>query len=148
MSTLIHKRVELAREGKNPTVICRMPSGWAVLSDQQYLRGYSILLADPVVGYLNELDPAGRSRFLLDMALLGDALLEATGAYRINYSILGNTDAALHAHVHPRYLSEAEDLRKGLPFEYYTRGVSQIMFDYDRDKELMEKIAAAVKKRL
>jgi hypothetical protein len=31
MSTLIHQRVEAARVGTNPTVICRMPSGWAVL---------------------------------------------------------------------------------------------------------------------
>ena len=148
MSTLIHQRVEMARAGQNPTVICRMPSGWAVLSDQQYLRGYSILLADPVVGDLNELDPAGRGRFLLDMSLLGDALLEVTGAYRVNYSILGNTDAALHAHVHPRYLSEPDDLRRGLPFEYVAHGINPTPFDADRDKELLKKIAAAVNKRI
>ena len=27
MTTLIHERVEAARAGTNPTVICRMPSG-------------------------------------------------------------------------------------------------------------------------
>jgi hypothetical protein len=49
MTTLIHQRVEAARAGTNPTVICQMPSGWAVLCDNQYLRGYTILLSDPVV---------------------------------------------------------------------------------------------------
>jgi diadenosine tetraphosphate (Ap4A) HIT family hydrolase len=47
------------------------------------------------------------------MALLGDALLEVTGATRINYEILGNLEPALHAHLFPRYDSEAEAFRSG-----------------------------------
>src|SRR5512145_3394593 len=103
MSTLIHRRVAAAQAGTNPSVICRMPSGWAVLGDVQFLRGYSLLLSDPVVPNLNALDKARRQQFLYDMSVLGDALLEVTGAFLINYEILGNTDAALHAHVFPRY---------------------------------------------
>lgn len=148
MTTLIHERVELARLGQNPTVICRMPSGWAVLSDMQFLRGYTILLADPVVSDLNTLESVARSRFLLDMALVGDALMEVTDSYRINYFILGNTDPALHAHIIPRYLDEPDEVRKGLPFDYYTRGKEPIKFDPLRDKELLEKLAAAIQKRL
>ncbi len=49
MSTLVHQRVEMARAGTNPTVICRVPSGWMVLADEQFLRGYSLLLPDPLV---------------------------------------------------------------------------------------------------
>ena len=56
MSTLIHQRVEAVRSGTNPTVICRMPFGGAVLCDGQFLRGYSLLLPDPVVPDLNALD--------------------------------------------------------------------------------------------
>ena len=98
MSTLIHERVAAAHVGTNPTVICRMPSGWAVLCDVQFLRGYTILLSDPVVPDLNALDREHRAQFLLDMVTIGDALLEVTGAFRINYEILGNLDPALHAH--------------------------------------------------
>ncbi len=76
--TLIHKNVALAKENQNPTVICKMPSGWAVLGDSQFLPGYCLLLADPVVPSLNEMDPAHRSHFMSDMALIGDALLECT----------------------------------------------------------------------
>ena len=36
--TLIHERVSLAREGKNPAVIARVKSGWVVLGDDQRLR--------------------------------------------------------------------------------------------------------------
>lgn len=45
--TIIHERNELSRLGRNPALICQMPSGWAVLGDNQYLTGYSLLLADP-----------------------------------------------------------------------------------------------------
>ena len=90
MSTLIHQRVAAARAGTNPTVICQMPSGWVVLCDVQFLRGYSILLPDPVVPDLNSLDREQRAQYLLDMVTIGDALLEVTGAFRINYEILGN----------------------------------------------------------
>lgn len=146
MTTLIHERVEQSREGENPTVICRMPSGWAVLGDTQFLRGYSLLLPDPVVVDLNVLDTPDRTRFLLDMALIGDALLEVTDAARINYSIFGNFDAALHAHITPRYESEPEKLRRGPPSFYDRKNAPQ--FDSERDAELMAQLRDAIKKRL
>jgi diadenosine tetraphosphate (Ap4A) HIT family hydrolase len=148
MTTLIHQRVEAARAGTNPTVISRMPSGWAVLGDVQFLRGYALLLADPVAADLNALDESQRGRFLQDMAILGDALLEVTGAYRINYEILGNSEAALHAHVFPRYMSEPEDLRKGPAWLYDREYRLSVKFDAERDKELMQHLAQAIRRRL
>jgi diadenosine tetraphosphate (Ap4A) HIT family hydrolase len=109
--TIIHERNELSRAGKNPTVICRMPSGWAVMGDHQFLAGYSLLLADPTVVDLHDLDREARQRFLLDMSLLGEAVLACTDAYRINYEILGNSAPALHAHVWPRFLEEPDEFR-------------------------------------
>ncbi len=148
MTTLIHQRVEAARAGANPTVICRMPSGWAVLGDVQFLRGYSLLLADPVVSDLNALDEGQRSRFLLDMTILGDALLEVTGAYRINYEILGNAEPALHVHVFPRYMSEPEELRQGPAWRYDSEYRLSVKFDAERDNELMQHLAQAIRRRL
>lgn len=143
MRTLIHERVELARNGQNPTVISKMPSGWAVLSDFQVSPGYCILLADPVVGSLNELTEEARLAFLGDMARLGDALLQATGAARINYEILGNADPALHAHIIPRFDTEPDEYRRKpiwfADFENAPR------FDPQRDQELMKKIRAALR---
>ena len=148
MSTLIHQRVEAAQAGTNPTVICRVPSGWAVLCDVQFLRGYSLLLPDPVVPDLNALDKQKRAEYLLDMTILGDALLEVTGAYRINYEILGNLDPALHAHVIPRYMAEPEEMRQGPPFLYDRDYRNSIKFDRERDKELMQQISQAVQRHL
>ncbi len=110
--TVIHERVELARKGTYDKVICRLPSGWAVMGDVQFLKGYSLLYPDPVVDHLNAFPSfAARNEFLRDMALLGEAVLEVTKAVRINYEMLGNIEPALHAHVFPRYNTEPEALR-------------------------------------
>ena len=98
MSTAIHRQVEAARAGTLPRVVARLPSGWAVLGDPQILPGYCLLLSGPVVTDLNALRGESRRRFLDDMARLGDAVLQETGAERINYEILGNVEPALHAH--------------------------------------------------
>lgn len=140
--TLIHERVEQARAGTNPTVICRVRSGWVVLGDSQFLRGYSLLLPDPVVADLNALSVEARSQFLLDMAAIGDALLHVTDAHRINYAILGNTDPALHVHIHPRYLWEPEE-KSGGPIWLYERALLRSNpFDAQRDRPLMDSIKA------
>jgi diadenosine tetraphosphate (Ap4A) HIT family hydrolase len=146
--TLIHERVALAKEKRNPAVICRMPSGWAVIGDSQFLPGYCLLLADPVVPSLNEMDVSHRSNFLNDMALIGDALLECTEAYRINYEILGNHDAALHAHIFPRYLSEPADRIKG-PVWYYPHDLRQsVKIDYARDRLLIDSLREEITSKL
>lgn len=115
---MIADRVELARRGANEAVIGRLPSGWAVVGDVQFLPGYCLLLADPVVASLNDLDEVRRAEFLRDMARLGDAILRVTSAERINYEILGNSEPELHAHLFPRYWSEPPELRR-LPAWFY-----------------------------
>jgi diadenosine tetraphosphate (Ap4A) HIT family hydrolase len=118
MPTAIHRLVAAARRGDDPTVIARMASGWAVFGRQQFLHGYSLLLPDPVVPDLNALAAGPRLQFLADMATLGDALRDATGALRINYAMFGNLEPALHAHLVPRYAHEAPALRTAHPWAY------------------------------
>jgi diadenosine tetraphosphate (Ap4A) HIT family hydrolase len=116
--TAIHQLVVAAREGKEPRVAAKLTSGWVVFGDRQFVRGYVLLLPDPVVPSLNALGAQERSQFLVDMARLGDALLKVTNALRINYAILGNVEPALHAHVIPRYADEPETQRSSHPWTY------------------------------
>ena len=118
MPTAIHRRVAACRAGADPTLIARMPSGWAVMGEKQVLRGYCLLLPDPVVPHLNALEAEERMRFLADMGRLGDAVLAVTGALRINYAMFGNLEPALHAHVFPRYADEPEEFKTGNPWGY------------------------------
>ncbi len=111
-------RIGAAQRGENPMVLARMRSGYAVIGDTQFLPGYCVLLAAPQVESLNDLTLEQRHDFLLDMSLLGDAIMATCQPARINYSILGNTDHFLHAHVHPRYDWEPEEYRGHPPFNY------------------------------
>lgn len=107
----ITEQVHACRAGKHPRLVARMASGWLVLAPSQRLRGYCILLADPIVNSLNDLDHAARAQFLADMARAGDAISEVVKPVRLNYEMLGNLDATLHAHVIPRHKDEPESLR-------------------------------------
>jgi diadenosine tetraphosphate (Ap4A) HIT family hydrolase len=107
-------RVGSARRGENPTVLRRLPSGFAVIGDTQFLPGYSLLLADPEVAHLSDLDLEARAQFLTDMSLLGEAVERVCaddGLVRVNYEILGNSLPFLHAHVFPRYAWEPDERR-------------------------------------
>ena len=113
----------------------------------QFLRGYCILLPDPVVPSLNDLSQQQRDGSLCDMSLVGDALLEVTGAYRINYCIMGNSDQVLHSHIVPRYLSEPDELRLNVPWSYPQETIDSMLFDCERDRDLMHQLREAISKR-
>ena len=140
MSTAIHRRVEACRAGTDPTVIARLASGWAVMGDPQVLTGYCLLLPDPVVPHLNAMPPEAQVAFLADLARLGQAVLEATGALRINYAMFGNLEPALHAHVHPRHANEPEALRTAHPWAYDWSAARR--FDPGRDGPLLRALRA------
>lgn len=139
---LIAERVTLARAGRSPWLIARLPSGWAVMGDVQFLPGYCLLLPDPVVPSLNDLTPDARTQFLADMAGLGDALLRHTGAHRINYEILGNSEPELHAHLFPRYRSEPEALQRKPAWFYDWEAAPR--FDEVRHGALRDALRAAL----
>jgi diadenosine tetraphosphate (Ap4A) HIT family hydrolase len=143
----VAEQVQAARAGREPALICQVSSGWVVLCRMQYLRGYCILLPDPVVSSLNDLTHQQRAAYLTDMSRIGDALLEVTGAYRINYAILGNSDQVLHAHIVPRYLSEPEEFRLNGPWSYPQETKDSLLFDLERDRGLMGQLREVIDKQ-
>jgi diadenosine tetraphosphate (Ap4A) HIT family hydrolase len=144
MSHSVEKGVALSRSGEHPGLICRMASGWVVLADMQYLKGYCILLADPVASSLNDLNREQRADFLQDMVKIGDALMQVTGAYRINYAAMGNSDPYLHAHIVPRFKDEPEIFLHDQPWSYPKNITTGRMFDEERDRELIQQLRNAI----
>lgn len=140
--TAIHRRVARLREGLDPTLVARLPSGWAVLGEHQFLRGYGLLLPDPVVADFNALAPAARAAVMSDAARFGDAILAVTGALRINYAIFGNLEPALHVHVVPRFTDEPETLRTAHPWSYDWAAAPR--FDPARDGPLLRELRQAL----
>jgi diadenosine tetraphosphate (Ap4A) HIT family hydrolase len=140
--TAIHQQVLAAREGRDARVITRLYSGWVVFGQQQFVRGYALLLPDPVVPTLNALGAKERSQFLLDMTKVGDALMKVAGALRINYAIFGNVEPALHAHIVPRYVDEPEEMRAAHPWTYDWNAAPQF------DRTSLEELAESLRREL
>lgn len=96
-------------------MLARLPGGFAVFGDVQWLPGYCVLLVDdPGVSTLTSLTLERQTQFLTSMAVLGQAVESACSQIdpefrRLNYDILGNTDDFLHAHVWPRYSWESAE---------------------------------------
>lgn len=138
------ERLAQLERGENPALIAKLESGYAVMADSQFLPGYCLLLAHPLVGQLNDLEGPARTQFLEDMAHLGDAVRKATGCKRINYSIYGNLDPFLHVHVFPRYEWESSDYNTKPPFliPVELQNAEEHRFDRQKHSELIAKIRA------
>lgn len=134
--------VQLCRAGAHAGRVAKLASGWVVMADRQVFAGYCLLLPDPVVGHLNALDEPLRAQFLADMARVGDAVIAATGAVRINYALFGNAEPALHAHVFPRQADEPDGVRTSHPWALDWQAAPQ--FSPARHGELMKRIAASL----
>lgn len=126
--------------------VCRMRSGHLVLADMQYLRGYSILIGEPHAPSINDVSPEQQALFMQDMAVVGDLLMRVTGAYRVNYAILGNTDPYLHAHIVPRYTDEPAEYIHGLPWSYPNITTAETSFSLERHSDLIQKLRDGMRK--
>jgi diadenosine tetraphosphate (Ap4A) HIT family hydrolase len=136
--TAIHRMVALCQAGEYAPAVIQVRSGWVVLGERQVFSGYCLLLPDPVVPDLNALAAAPRAQFLADMGVVGDALIEALDAARVNYAIFGNVDPALHAHLFPRHRSEPDATRTAQPWA----------LDWNRAPAYAEATCAALKERI
>jgi diadenosine tetraphosphate (Ap4A) HIT family hydrolase len=144
------ERLERLDRGENPALILRMPSGFALMGDTQMLPGYCMLFAFPEVDHLTDLEGLARARYLLDMSLLGQAVLNVTGCRRVNYGILGNLDPFLHAHVWARYEWEQDPYRTA-PFTDYpaeVRGAPDHRYDPEKHAELQDRLRAELERLL
>jgi len=142
----IARRVARARAGNDPELLARMPSGFAILGKYQPepIRGCCMLLPHDVVSSPNDLAPAARARFFGDLVLLGDAILEVTGAERINYLVLCNQVPELHGHCVPRFASEDPVRRLQGPFEAYDFAAAPVADARGADRELHRRLRSAL----
>ncbi len=98
-------------KGENPTAVAEVQSGIIVLGDHQYYRGYSLLLSRKHVLEVFDLPWDERQVFLLETALLAEAVRETFGAVKMNIEILGNKDPHLHTHIFPRHADDKDPNR-------------------------------------
>ncbi|MGL4612204.1 MAG: hypothetical protein ACRCYY_21415 [Trueperaceae bacterium] len=91
---------------------------------------------------LENLNLEQRLVFLRDMSLLGQAVFDECNPLRMNYSIYGNHDHFLHAHVRARYGWETDERRKA-PYDRYPaeeRNSPEVSIETGKYEELRLKI--------
>jgi diadenosine tetraphosphate (Ap4A) HIT family hydrolase len=102
----ICRRIAQIAEGRHERFVAELPSGYAVLLDNQAHRGITLFLSKVCARELHELVPAFRTAFLEDMATVAHAVERAFGAAKMNYELLGNSEPHLHWWLVPRYANE------------------------------------------
>jgi diadenosine tetraphosphate (Ap4A) HIT family hydrolase len=103
-------RVRETREGKNPTLVKELETGYVVIGDFQHFKGYTLFLYKDHVVELYDLEPEVRARHLEEMTLVAKAVANAFGAEKMNYECLGNGEGGAHIHWHlfPRRSGDIE----------------------------------------
>lgn len=106
------KRINKIIDKSNPYFVMEMETGYVVLGDYQFYRGYTIFICKDHKKELHELGVSFRLKFLEEMSVVAEAVYFAFKPYKLNYELLGNLHTHMHWHIFPRYKN---DLKSELP---------------------------------
>ena len=99
---LICERIELIKQGKNPHFVKELETGYVVIGDGQYFKGYTLFLAKEHVTELHQMEYETKIKFLEEMSIVQEAVAKAFQAEKMNIELLGNGDSHVHWHLFPR----------------------------------------------
>ncbi|MFZ6015422.1 MAG: HIT family protein [Patescibacteria group bacterium] len=100
---LVCERIERILNNANPYFVAELETGYVVLGDFQYFKGYALLLCKKHKTELHHLDSGFRMNFLREMSELAEAVNIAFKPSKINYELLGNSNSHMHWHIFPRF---------------------------------------------
>ena len=99
---LICDRINMIKNGTNPYFVKELKTGYVVIGDHQYFKGYTLFLCKQHKTELFQLDMEERTLFLQEMSIVAEAASKAFGAQKMNYELLGMGDSHMHWHLYPR----------------------------------------------
>ena len=99
---LICERIELIKQGKNPHFVKELETGYVVIGDGQYFKGYTLFLAKEHVTELHQMEYETKIKFLEEMSIVQESVAKEFQAEKMNIELLGNGDAHVHWHLFPR----------------------------------------------
>jgi diadenosine tetraphosphate (Ap4A) HIT family hydrolase len=91
--------------------VALLPTAVAVLGNDQYYRGYTLVIARRHATELYHLPDALSTAYFQDMLRVARAIDRAFSPRKMNYELLGNTVAHLHWHLFPRYAADPNPTR-------------------------------------
>jgi diadenosine tetraphosphate (Ap4A) HIT family hydrolase len=144
----ICERIAQCRRGEHPGLILETETGFAVLGDSQYFRGYSLLLCKTPATELDELPRDVRLKYLEEMALLAEAVRRVVQPHKLNYECLGNLVHHLHWHVFPRRADEEHAQKPVWLCLPSGDEAAKYALNPERDAELISQIRTELKQLL
>jgi diadenosine tetraphosphate (Ap4A) HIT family hydrolase len=136
----ICERIQQCENGTHPGLISETSTGWAVLGDSQFFRGYSLLLCKSPHTELDELAPDVRWKYLQEMSLLAEAVRRVVQPHKLNYEALGNQVHHLHWHIFPRQADEPGVKQPVWGLMPTGEAAEPFKFDAERDQALKQAI--------
>lgn len=94
---------QLSLTGEVLWKIQELPAAVAILADDQYYTGYTLVIAKTHATELYYLPEGESNQYFNDMLRVARAIAKAFQPRKMNYELLGNTMAHLHWHLLPRY---------------------------------------------
>jgi len=105
-SCAICQKVAVIKRNIDPYFVLELTTGYIVLGDYQFYRGYTLFLCKKHVNELHQLSSNFKHQFLKDMSQVAEAVYKAFRPRKLNYELLGNTEPHLHWHLFPRYKND------------------------------------------
>jgi diadenosine tetraphosphate (Ap4A) HIT family hydrolase len=102
-SCLVCERIQQITTRTNPYFVRELETGYVVLGDYQFFRGYSLFLCKQHVPELHCLPPMFKHKFLEEMSMVAQAVYNWVTPVKLNYELLGNAEPHLHWHLFPRH---------------------------------------------
>ena len=102
MGCLICERIDMIKKGINPYFVKELDTGYVVIGDHQYFKGYTLFLCKKHSTELHFLPKEYRMKYLEEMSLVAEAVYHAFKPEKLNYELLGNGDSHIHWHLFPR----------------------------------------------
>ena len=100
-------RLRLTERGENPNLVAELSTGYVVLGDDQYIRGYTVLICKHHAKELFDLEPDFRAKFLEEMVLTAQAVANVFQAEKMHYELLGiGRGVHMHWHLFPRHAGD------------------------------------------
>jgi diadenosine tetraphosphate (Ap4A) HIT family hydrolase len=87
-------------------VIDDMKNSIALLSSDQFQKGYTIVVFKKHISELYHLSTEERTQYCEEMIRIAEAIYKAFNPDKMNYELLGNKDAHMHWHLIPRYKND------------------------------------------
>jgi diadenosine tetraphosphate (Ap4A) HIT family hydrolase len=91
--------------------VALLPTAVAVLGNDQYYPGYTLVIARRHATELYHLPDGESTAYFEDMLRVARAIDRAFSPRKMNYELLGNTVAHLHWHLFPRYADDPNPTR-------------------------------------